>query len=188
MDFDKVISERKSVRKFHSKKPNWRDIIEAVDAGVRAPLAGAISSVRFILVDNPEIISKLATAAQQDFVGEAHYVVVVCSDPTDVIRSYDERGEIYVRQQAGAAIENFILKLTDLGLATCWVGDFVDEQVKSALRIPASVFVEAMFPIGYSLDKSVKKRAPNLDKTLYFNRYKLRFLKPRKEIDSFSEH
>jgi len=183
MEFDDVINERRSVRKFSNKKPDWRDIIEAIEAGRKAPLAGNIPSVKFILVDKPEIIAKLVEASQEDFVADAQYVVVVCSETSEVVRSYDERGDKYAKQQAGAAIENFILKLTDLGLDSCWIGAFVDEQVKNALKIPEKVDVEAFFPIGYAMQAGSQKRKPSLDRVMYFNKYKEKFMKPRKNIE-----
>jgi len=45
---------------------------------------------------------------QQDFVKQAHFVVAVVSDNSGLVRSYKERGERYAKQQAGAAIENFL--------------------------------------------------------------------------------
>ena len=184
MELDKAINLRSSVRKFKSKMPDWRDIIEAVDYARKAPLAGNIPSVQFILVDKPEIIAKLAEASQQDFVADAHFAVVVCSDRKNVVRSYDERGEIYSRQQAGAAIENFLLKITESGLSTCWVGDFVDEQVKYILRIPENIDVEGIFPIGYPFLKTAQKRKPSLDRCLYFNKYGNNRMKPFVEVEA----
>ncbi|MCK4721500.1 nitroreductase family protein, partial [bacterium] len=52
------------------------------------------------------------------------YIIVVCSDITQLKRSYGSRAEMYGRQQAGAVIENILLKVTDLKLASCWVGAF----------------------------------------------------------------
>ena len=184
MDIDKLVDARCSVRRFHKKKPDYRDIIEAIDAGRKAPLAGNISCVKFILIDDPEIIADLAQASQQKFVAEVHYVVAVCSDKTDIIRSYYERGERYAKQQAGAAIENFLLKLTDLKLGTCWVGAFIDEQVKRAIRVPANVDVEAIFPIGYPLLKEKQKKKPDLDRCLFFNLYGNRTIRPRIQVEA----
>lgn len=184
MEFDKVIKERKSVRKYITKAPDWREIMEAINVGLQGPLAGNIGSVRFILVSDREAILKLKEACQEEFVADSHYVVVVCSDPKDVVRAYDERGEIYVRQQAGAAIENFLLKLVDLGLSGCWIGDFVEEQVKTIVRAPPHVYIEAIIPIGYSADKSPRKRKPSLDMALYFDRYKSREMKPKKQVEA----
>ena len=80
MQLDKAIKTRESIRKFKSKKPNWRTIIECIDASRYAPRAGNLFPLRFVIVDEPEIIKKLADASQQPFVAEAKSVVVVCSD------------------------------------------------------------------------------------------------------------
>jgi len=177
MDLDKAIRERHSARRFKSKKPDWRKIIEAIEAGSKAPLAGNIPTLKFILVSDKEKIGELAEAATQDFVATAHYVVVVCSDKTQCVRSYDERGEIYSRQQAGAAIENFLLKIIDLGLATCWTGAFSEETVKRILQIPENVDVDALFPIGYEFEKTKQRAKPNIDAVLFFDVWKNKYMK-----------
>jgi len=184
MDLDKAIKERHSARRFRIKKPDWRVIIEAVEAGTKAPLAGNIPTVKFILVSDKEKIAELAEAATQDFVATAHHVVVVCSDKTQCVRSYDERGGIYSRQQAGAAIENFLLKLTDLGLATCWIGAFSEETVKRALQIPDDIDVEALFPIGYEMEKTKQKTKPNLDSVLFFDVWKNKYMRPMRKPEA----
>lgn len=183
MDFDKVIRDRKSTRKFKKKRPDWRDILECIEVARYAPSAGNLHATKFILVDNPEIIADLSEAADHDFILDAHYVVVVCSDPTQVERAYYERGEKYLRQQSGAAIENFLLKLTDLGLGGCWIGAFVDDHVKRVLKIPDRVSVEALIPIGYSADISRRSKKPDQDSFFYFNKYGQKFLKPRRVVE-----
>lgn len=178
MELNKAIKERKSVRNFSSKKVDWRDIIEAIDYARLAPLAGNIPTIRFIIVDDKEKIKKLAEASQQDFFVKVQYVVVVCSDKSQCVRSYDERGNMYARQQAGAAIEHFLLKITELGLATCWVGAFYENQVKQILNIPDSIDVEAFFPIGYEMPPKTKQdKKPDLDRLLFFNKWNNRYMK-----------
>jgi len=184
MDLDKAIKSRSSVKKFNSKKPDWRAIIECIDAARFAPMAGGNYSVKFILVDNPETISNIADCTQQSFCGTAQYIVVVCSDPTRTTNAYGKPGETYVRQQAGAAIENFLLKIEESGLATCWIGYFSEDLVKRALHIPDHVQVEAVFPIGFEYEKRKTKKAPiDMDSILYFNKYGEKRMKPLKKMD-----
>lgn len=187
MQLDKAIKSRTSTRRFKDKKPDWRDIIDAIDAARYAPMAGNLFSTKFILVSDPEKIAKLADCCQQPFVGDAHYVVVVCSDPGQTVNAFDKRGEIYCRQQAGAAIQNFILKLQEFKLSTCWTGHFVDDMIKRELRIPDNVIVEAVFPIGYaSIEKGRKpkqKRKTELDRILYFDKWKEKRMKPLKGLE-----
>jgi len=184
MDLDKAIKERHSVRRFKTKAPNWRDIIKALNLARLAPLAGNIPTIKFIVVTEDDKIQQLSEACQQDFVAQTKYVVVVCSLPEQCVRSYGERAKKYIKQQAGAAIENFLLKITDLGLATCWVGAFSDEQVKRILQIPDDVEVEALFPIGYELGKSKQRIKPSLDTCLYFNTWKNKYMKAIKKPEA----
>src|SRR3989338_5625687 len=173
MELDKAIQSRKSVKKFSKKKPDWRKINEAIDSARYSPMAGNIFSLKFILVSDKEKIQQLSKASEQEFVGDAQYVVVVCSNPSRTLNAYEERGENYLKQQAGTGIQNFLLKLNDFGLATCWIGHFVDDKVKSVLKIPKEINVEAFFPIGYesAIAKTKQKRKIELDRILYFEKY-----------------
>ena len=179
MELDKAITSRKSVKKFSKKKPDWRKIIEAIDLARYTPMAGNLFSLKFILVSDKEKIQQLSKASEQEFVADAHYVVVVCSNPSRTLNAYEERGENYLKHQAGAGIQNFLLKLEDFGLATCWIGHFVDDKIKKILEIPKDVNVEAFFPIGYESEiaKIKSKRKIDLDRILYFEKYGKRRMK-----------
>ena len=183
MDLDKAIKERHSVRKFKDKKPSWKKIIECMDAMRYAPMAGNNFTLKLILVDDSEKIQKIAEACQQQFINTAKYVVIACSNPALPKNSYDEKGKMYVRQQAGAAIQNFLLKIQEVGLATCWVGSFVEEQIKRELKIPANIQVEAIFPIGFEFEKTKKRLKIDMDTILYFNKYGNKKKKKIKKFD-----
>jgi len=171
MDLNKIIHERRSIRKFKSTKPDWRDIIECIDSMRYVPMAGNNFSLKVILVDDEKKIKEMAEAAQQPFVGQVKYIVVVCTISSRTEISYGERGKTYLKQQAGAAIENFLLKITEKKLATCWIGHFVENQVKRILDIPENVHVDALLPIGFAFKKPEPKRRIELDAFLYFNSY-----------------
>ena len=161
-----------------------RQIIEAIDLSLKTPLAGNIACIKFVLIDDLDKIKEIAKACQQPFVSQVSYLAVVCSDKTDVVRSYDEVGEKYVKQQAGAVIEQFLLKLTSFGLSSCWVGFFAEELVKKVIQLPDNIEVEAVIPIGYSMDTSASKRKPSVENSLFFNRWKNKLMVPRREIDN----
>lgn len=182
MELNKAIHERHSVRKFSKKKPDWRTIIECIDSARFAPMAGNNYTVKFILVDDEEKIKAISESCQQDFVSQAKYLVVVCSNLSRTVNAYKEKGEIFCRQQAGAAIENFLLSIYESGLATCWIGYFVEEQIKRELKIPDEVNVEAVLPIGYEFEKPRTRHAKiDLDRILFFNKYNEKKMKhPRK--------
>ncbi len=184
MELNKAIKARHSVRKFKEKKPDWRDIIDCIDTARFATTAGNNSALKFIVVDDENKIEKIAAACQQSFVGEAKYLVVVCSTTGRIINAYEELGKTFLRQQAGAAIENFLLSIEEKGLSTCWIGYFVEDIIKRELKIPEGSQVEAVFPIGFEFDKKhVRQEKVNLDAMLYFNSYGKKRQVPLKKFD-----
>lgn len=172
MKLKEAIESRCDIKSYDLKKPDWRKVIRAIDAARFAPAAGNYYSARFILVDDEDVIKKLAESSQQSFIGKAKMVVVVVSDEKGLVRAYGERGSDYSKQHVGAAIENFLLALEEEKLATSWVWYFVDEQVRSLLNIPENVKVEGIFPIGGMSKLSRKvKRSADLDNVLFFGKY-----------------
>ncbi|PIN91172.1 nitroreductase [Candidatus Pacearchaeota archaeon CG10_big_fil_rev_8_21_14_0_10_32_14] len=183
MDLTQVIKSRHSVRKFSSKTPDWRDIIQCIDLMRYSPMAGNIFSLKFIMVDDQKKINELSKASEQEHVNEAQYVLVVCSEKKLTLNAHPERGETYCKQQAGAAIQNFLLKITEIGLSSCWVGLFDEIEVKRTLNIPPEVEVEAILPIGFERGIPKVRRKPILDSCLYFNSYRNKFMKKQKRVN-----
>ena len=101
-------------------------------------------------------------------------MIVVCSDDTHLEDLYGERGRIYSRQQAGAAIQTLLLALTDLGISSCWVGAYTDEFVKQKLKIPQHINIEAIIPVGYEkkMPGDEKKKKKELESVLYWEEWK----------------
>lgn len=181
MDLNDSIQKRKSVKSYKDKKPDWRDIIECVDAARYTPMAGNNYSLKFIIIDEPETIQKLANASQQPFIAKAPYIIAVCTNPVKTKNLFEERADRYLHQQAGAAIQTILLKLTEKELASCWIGHYVDYLVKETLKISKDVRIEALITVGYEHIKTAPKRKPILDGILYFNKYKNKKMKnPRR--------
>src|SRR3989338_8403061 len=130
MEFSKVVKKRKSVNAFSGKKASWKDVLEAIDDAIQGPFAGNHNNMRFLIVEDSEMIKELAGLCEQNWISESGLLVVVCSDDTHLENIYGERGGIYSRQQAGAAIQTLLLKLVDLGLSACWVGAYSDKDIK----------------------------------------------------------
>jgi nitroreductase len=158
MEFDSVIRKRRSVKSFSKKKPSWKAILDAIEATIQNPFAGNQNNIRFLIIEDKDTIKNLSKLAEQTWISESSILVLVCSDDTHLENMYGERGRIYSRQQSGAAIQTFLLKIVDLGLSACWVGAYTDETVKQKLSIPQHIQIEAMIPIGFSSHQ--QKRRP----------------------------
>ncbi len=179
MDFDKVIKKRASIKNYSDKKPKYDKIINAIEAANLAPSPGNIPILHFIIVEDKEKINEIAEACQQPFIKKAPVIVAICSDSKKTNMMYDKRTEKYIKQHAGAAIENFLLKITDMKLASCWVGAFVNMEIKSALKIPENIDIEAILPIAYpsKVDKTNQKPKTNLGNICFFEEYKNKYKK-----------
>ena len=156
MELDKAIKSRSSVRKFKSKKPDWRDIIECIDVARFIPKAGGNYTLKFIMVENPESI-KNQRRVPTGFHRTSTLRCCCLFKSFKVKNAYGKQGENYSRQQAGAGIQNFLLKIEEAGLSTCWIGYFAESQIKHELKIPEEVNVEAVFPIGFEFEKREQK-------------------------------
>lgn len=184
MNLDKAIQSRCSTRKFNDKKPSWKTIIECIDSTRFAPTAGNNCTLKVILVDDKEKIEDISESCQQNFISQVQYLVVFCSNKSKLVDVYGKDGEKFNKQQVGAAIENFLLKIQEKKLATCWIGYFTESKIKRILNIPANMEVEAIFPIGYEKEKPRTKRAkPDLDTLLYFNKFGEKRMKPMNRTD-----
>jgi len=141
--------------------------------------------IRFVLVSDEKKIAEIAAATQQSFVGGVKYVVVAVSDDSKLVQSFGEKGVRYSAQQAGAAIENFLLALTAEKLVTSWVGHFYEEQIRRALDIPEGLVIEAVFPIGLESKSKVgvsASRKTKLENVLYFDKWGEKKMVPRVKL------
>lgn len=184
MDFEKVIKNRTSMRSYSNKDVNTDIVLEAIEAANKAPSPGNLPILKFIIVKDSDKISKIANACQQEFVKSAPVLVVVCSDKSGVEKMYDERADKYVKHHTGAAIENFLLKITDMKLASCWVGAFSDVTIKNILKIPNEIEVEAVLPVAYisKTSKTEQKSKSELINIIFFEEWKNKYQKPVKRI------
>lgn len=153
MQLQKAIKKRRSIRHFKSKKPDWRDILDCLDATRYAPMAGGYFSLNFLIIDEKDKIEYIAQYSEQKWIKEAKYLVLFISDPSFIKTLYKEKTKLYLHQQAGAAAQNFMLSLTEKGLSTCWVGHFNEEKIKQKIELTGSKTIEMIFPIGYEKEK-----------------------------------
>ena len=128
-------------------------------------------------------IKKIAKWSEQEFIAQAAYVVLFVSNPKRLKTPYGEKAETYCKQQTGAAIQNFLLKLTDLKLSTCWIGYFNEENIRPVLKIPESHNIEAIFPIGIANEKPKHRISRELNTYLYFNTWKNDRMRPIEKFE-----
>lgn len=176
MDVFEAIKSRRSVRTFTRGDVSEEEVKKLIDAARWAPSAGNIQPWEFIVVRKPEIKHRLSIAAlTQTFIEEAPVVIVVCANQIRSGRGYGARGvNLYCLQDTAAATQNMLLAAYALGLATCWIGAFREEEAKKALNLPDGVRPVAIIPVGHSAKKPMARSRRPLSEIIHFETYKRR--------------
>ena len=173
MDVLEAIKGRRSIRAFKSQAVSTEIVEKLIDAARWAPSAGNIQPWEFIIVRNPEIKRNLAKAAlNQSFIEEAPVVIVVCADEIRSSQGYGVRGKtLYCIQDTAAATQNIHLAAYSLGLGTCWVGAFNEEEARKILEIPQGVRPVAIIPVGYPAEKPPARNRRPLNQIVHYEKF-----------------
>jgi len=147
MEFTKVITSRRSIRKFTAEPVPEEMIQRVLEAGRISPSWSNKQGVRYIVVRNPDRLAKLREATQQKWTVTASVFIVVCINPR---KSGKNKNDLeYFMVDAAIGLTQLILAATNEGLGTCWMGWFDEEAIQDILEIPKKVRVIGLTPLGF---------------------------------------
>jgi nitroreductase len=147
-----VVKKRRSFRSFDEKSVEEEKLEQVLEAGRLSPSAMNNQPWTFIVVSDPATKSGLNEAMNQTW--NPAILVVGCAHPGEAWVRDD--GEEYWKVDVAIAMQSMCLVASDLGLATCWICAFDEDQVKSLLDIPDEVRVVSLMALGYSSMKKGK--------------------------------
>ena len=166
-----LLRQRRSIRKFQTTPVPPEKTTQLVEAMLRSPSSRGLDPWHFVVVDDPALLKKLASAKEHGsaFLAEAPLVIVVGADPS--------LSDVWVED---CSIASVILHLTaaSLGLGSCWVqirqrrhdaALSANDYLVQLLGLPATFQVEAMVGIGYPAEE----KAPHPRQSLHFDRVAL---------------
>ena len=155
MEFFDVLSQRHSIRAYHSTPVEPEKLEQILQAINRAPSAGNRQAFEVYLVQDAPRQARLVEAAHgQEFLAQAPLVLVFCAHPALSQVRYGVRGEtLYTIQDATIACTCAMLAATALGLSSVWVGAFDEDSVQAVIAAPPDQRPVAMLPIGYAAEE-----------------------------------
>jgi len=169
MDVFTAISQRSSVRAYKASDVEEDKLKKILETGRLSPSASNRQEWKFIVVRDKETKKKLANAAfGQTFIGEAPVVIVACGTESKAIMAC---GQPAYTVDVSIACAFMILQAYELGLGTCWIGAFKEDEVKKILKIPEDVRVVAMTPLGYPDQLPSQKSRKDLDQIVCYEKY-----------------
>jgi nitroreductase len=171
MDIYEAIRKRTSVRGYRSIPVESEKLGRILDAARLAPSGKNGQPWTFIVVRDAETRAKLVDACKgQAFVGEAPVVICVCGREE---LAYQKMGGYWnsLPVDVGIAFEHLMLAAAAEGLGTCWIGAFIEEEVRKLLQVPAEVKIIALTPVGYPAEEHAFGPRRKLEEMVMYDRW-----------------
>ena len=154
MELMEAIRARRSIRRFLEKPVEEEKILAVLDSGRLAPSARNMQDWRFIVVRDQATRQKLAVAAKdQQFVAQAPAVIAACGTSNYILTC----GQPTYAIDVTIALDHMTLAAASLGLGTCWIGAFYEDQAKKILGVPDDVRIVALMPLGYPAEEPLPR-------------------------------
>ena len=164
MDGIKLLKTRQTDRKFLPYSIDLSVVENIVDCGRLAPSAKNYQPLRFVVVDDRELLNKFAEICEfGKFLTNCPIVIAVFSEEKD-----------FMVEDAAAATENMLLAATAYGLGSCWIGSYNrkhSKEVEEILSCPKTHKLVTMVAIGKVEEKWRRPEKKKLADVMSYNKF-----------------
>lgn len=179
MSFLTLALKRQSVRKYLSTPVETEKISRCVEAARLAPSACNSQPWTFIVIDNPDLVAKVAKETYNTlvpfnkFVVEAPVIVAIVMEKPKIISQIGGRikNKDFYLMDVGITAEHFCLQAAEEGLGTCMLGWFNEKNLQKLLNIPRQKRIGLLITLGYSDSSLREKLRKSTNEILKFNTY-----------------
>ena len=121
--------------------------VSGLEPGIYRYIPEEHTLVQEIAGDLREKLSKAVLS--QPMVKNAFASIVISAVYPRITSKYGKRGIRYAHMEAGHAAQNVYLMGVELGIGTCAIGAFEDEEVRKVLKMPVNEDPLYILPLGY---------------------------------------
>jgi len=140
MSLIESVLNRRSIRAY-TKKPIPTPVLNNIlEAGRQAPSAGNGQPWHFITITDETLKQKLSWGRVNWFIKDAPLTIIGCANT--------ERGNWTIIDTT-IALQNMVIAAWAMGVGSCWLGAFKEEDVKELLNIPDNWKIVALITFGY---------------------------------------
>jgi len=172
MEFEKLISERYSVRSFKPEHLPQEVIDKILDAGHKAPTGCNYQPQRILVLNTDESINKLRGCTKCHF--GAPTAMLICHNKNESWRRpYD--GALSSPVDAVIVTTHMMLAAHNIGVGSCFVMHFNPCAMCEAFGIPENIEPTALLVLGYPSDNAKPldlhyKNRP-IDEVVYYDHF-----------------
>lgn len=182
MNFSEIVKERRSVRTYLKKDVSPSLIYKILEYGNAAPSAGNIQPWEFIIVRDGEnkrnivettfVGNDETSVRPQEWLNSAPVFIIVCGNKEKVKSRYGKTSlDSLIYLDVSACIENMLLGIVYLGLASCYVSGFRKEELSKVIHLPESHEPIAILPVGYTGEVCFKNSKVDLQDVIHFEKF-----------------
>lgn len=166
MDFDKLIAQRRSIRKFTEEQLSDDELRLLMRAALMAPSSKGTHSYEFFVVQDADKLQALSTAKDRG-------AELISGTPTAiVVGARPEVSDVWI-EDASVASTILLLQAEDMGLGACWVqirerqdieGKDAEQNVRDILSLPTDIRIVSIVAVGH---KGMERKPQNEEKLLW---------------------
>jgi nitroreductase len=169
MEVLRALKERRSIRAYLNTPIEDEKLNRVLEAARISPSAKNRQEWKFIVIKDEKIKQRLLPGVKgRKFVIEAPAIIVACATESSFIMPCGQYGYTV---DLSIAMSYIMLEAQEVGLGTCWLGGFFEEQIKEVLEIPDGVRVVAMTPLGYPAENPNEKPRKSLEEIVCYDKY-----------------
>ncbi len=150
MEFDTVIKERYSVRKYKPDCITDDELNTILKAGMVAPTGCNYQPQRIYVLKSAQAIAKIRTLSRCAF--DAPVVLIVALNEDEDWKSPLEAGCRAGIQDVSIVADHMMLAAWNIGVGSCWVNFFKPSEVKAAFDLPENETPVLLMTLGYPAD------------------------------------
>ncbi len=164
-----TIYTRRSIRSYTEEKISKEDIDAIIKAGLSAPSHINKMPWEFVVVDDKEILEKIANATlYAKMTKDAPLAILVCGNMNRTILG--EGKDIWI-QDCSAASENILIAAHSLGLGAVWTAVYPTNDrirnVSKAVGLPKDIIPLSLIVIGIPNEEVLEEKILPSDRIHY---------------------
>ena len=148
MEFEKVIKERFSVRKYQAKEVEEEKLLKVLEAGRIAPTAKNKQPQRIYVLKSAAAKAKLGETIKMTY--GAPVVLMVCVDLDEACTLKVEENYNTGEMDASIVCTHMMLEAWSLGLGSVWIRYFNAEELRRSFDLPQNIKPICLLPLGYA--------------------------------------
>lgn len=150
MDFLELAKERYSVRKYSDKQIEKDKLDKILEAGNVAPTAVNYQPQRIYVLQSEEALNKAKELCTCTY--GAPTVLLIAYDDNKDWDNPKQEGIHSGEQDASIVATHMMLEAWNLGIASCWVNLFPNDELAQAFGLPENEKIVLLMPLGYAAE------------------------------------